>query len=262
MTKKIKSITVKKDYKFSLWDMSLEDLIKKNPEAFEIEYESEKYAVHTPTQADFDELMRLYEIAGWERARYDFGQDTAVDIGQYGHFASLEYQKSRGHTILTLAEARQKLQEMFPDKDFSEKPKQTFFDNGSCVLPLEIKQGYWFIDDCDDVCHQYWHNEYFDQYRLESQNVFLTKEAAENAKDVQDTHNRILVEVKKIDAKKRVELEPDDNKFYVFDFIKGKKSWSMSTGYVPKSKCKTPQARDYIMQLSDNDFKKFCLIHK
>ena len=37
--RKIKSIKVKKDYKFSLWDMNLEDLIKKNPEAFEIEYE-------------------------------------------------------------------------------------------------------------------------------------------------------------------------------------------------------------------------------
>jgi hypothetical protein len=36
---KIKSIKVIKDYKFSLWDKTLEDLIKLNPEAFEVEYE-------------------------------------------------------------------------------------------------------------------------------------------------------------------------------------------------------------------------------
>jgi hypothetical protein len=39
---KIKSIKVIKDYKFSLWDKTLEDLIKLNPEAFEVEYEKPK----------------------------------------------------------------------------------------------------------------------------------------------------------------------------------------------------------------------------
>ena len=77
MPKKIISIKLKKAFPFctakvgDAYDFSVnfettEEILKKYPEFFEVGYEPEKFAVHTPTQADFDELMRLYEIAGWK----------------------------------------------------------------------------------------------------------------------------------------------------------------------------------------------------
>lgn len=162
MSKKIKSIKLKKDFPNNIWEENTEiDLFdylqddgsllsdeigriypEEYPEFFEIEYEIGKYAVHTPTQADFDELMRLYKIAGWEKSSYGYGQDTAVNFDRYGYFAHLKYQIRMGYTILNLEEARQKLQGMFPNKDFSEKTKQIFYGNGSCILPLQECQKY------------------------------------------------------------------------------------------------------------------------
>lgn len=98
-----------------------------------IEYEPEKFAVHTPTQADFDELMRLYEIAGWKwttgrkpsESQLEVYRGVTITFGDYFNWGVKCWFVRDNYTILNLSEARQKLQEMYPDKDFSKKSKKT-----------------------------------------------------------------------------------------------------------------------------------------
>jgi hypothetical protein len=290
---KIKSITTEtgETFQSELWDLKLQKdgyvkakIKSGNYNIFwfpkttlKIKYEPEKYAVHTPTKADCNELMRLYEIAGWRCADSSLAsknsglwffsnKETAVIFKNNFKYSGVGSCKLKSYTILNLAEARQKLSEMFPEKDFSEKSKQIFFDNGACVLPLKGEE-YWFTDDWGDVRKSKWDGYPFDFCRLQSQNVFLTKEAAENTKDVRDTHNRILAKVKKIDAENGWAADWNNFEqlkwFVNWSFFEKRKISGNTSGIMKSLIVMSKQAKDYLMsdKVSDEDFKKFCLIY-
>jgi nitric oxide reductase large subunit len=102
---------------------------------------------------------------------------------------------------------------------------------------------------------------------LSNQNVFLTKESAEKALDVLNTHNRLLKKIMEINAENNWIPDWDDHdqvKYHVFwDNSTQSKSMYSSTcsQYASVSMCVT--AKTYMMspQVLDEDFKKFLFIY-
>jgi len=88
---------------------------------------SKKYAVNTRTLEEAKKLMKLYERVGWkwnsgrkikESNTYwdNYKEDTSYLFQDDFLYSHVEYHESQGYETITLAEAEQKLREMFPEK--------------------------------------------------------------------------------------------------------------------------------------------------
>ena len=151
----------------------------------------------------------------------------------------------------------------------SKNKTQIFFNNGACIRPLKINTHYISINSNGEYRFKIWDGDHEDFYRLQSQNVFLTKEAVQKAKYIIDTHNRISAIIKEIDNQNQDLIhnkEGNANEIHVFFWnkITGKKSMYKSASvesFCPN--CFTNEAKDYLMsdEVSDKDFKAFCLIY-
>ena len=97
---KIKSIKVIKDYKFSLWDKTLEDLIKLNPEAFEVEYEKPQIL----KRPDGSVISGLEDGESVYFIRYVYSAEAGQNIysTDYNYYYKIEHDLSLklGHIFL------------------------------------------------------------------------------------------------------------------------------------------------------------------
>lgn len=81
-----------------------------------------KYAVHTTKNGDDKKLLKLYEKVGW---KWQTGSAPLKSAGGpysaiafydgFGH-CPVSYYRNEGYTIITVAEAEQKLKAMYPEK--------------------------------------------------------------------------------------------------------------------------------------------------
>ena len=154
------------------------------------------------------------------------------------------------------------------DTTTEEEIKSTlFYPNGAVVYQPEYNQEYWYFDAAAPVDRSHWEDHPTDICHLRSQQMFLTEEACQNAKDVDDTHNRLLTKIVEINAENNWILDWSDSeqvKYWLgWDYRDGRK---YSTGgrqldYSTSVMC--IQANDYMMsdQVSDADFKKFLKIY-
>lgn len=111
--------------------------------------DTRKYAVHTPTKKDAEELMELYEKVGWSSilshedfvGQWNFNkEETCYSFENNFRYSDREFYRGERNfdqvyiegetfTIITISEAKQKLIEMFPDK-FPEEIKQAPTNKG------------------------------------------------------------------------------------------------------------------------------------
>jgi hypothetical protein len=142
------------------------------------------------------------------------------------------------------------------------------YPNGAVVEAPEMYSEYYNIDTPSDVTKYLWICDSLELSRLKNQNIFLTKEEAEKALDVELTHDRLLKKIIEINAENDWVADfknPNQNKYFLY-WCNGDrdKSWSMQ--YIRRTgtiyMCE--QAKDYMMSdaISGEDFKKFLKIYE
>lgn len=138
------------------------------------------------------------------------------------------------------------------------------YPNGAVVNAPRPGTDYWSISDDGSVFVEGFCSYESDQYRLASQNVFVTEEEAEKALYVESIHNKYLKKIIEINTENNWVADwsnADQLKYYVsWDYKLKGKGYSYNTfasigGVVYMCR----EAKDYMVsdEVSINDFKAF-----